>query len=415
LDHFVSSLRARDREAVILRFFGGKSFAEIGAQLRVSESAARMRVDRALEKLRVQLARRGITSTCAALAALVVENSVLAAPSQLVTTSVAAALSAPAIGGLTAAMSGLKFMATAKTIAAGATLIALASLVTAVHEYRVARGAQQTLAQMIDAQSAQARQASFDRLPAGPRALTARVAANAASAGEPPLDPTHAVTAPGRDAAQPKNSLASVMDVLNNPAMQQQTLLQARARLDGQYGSLFKQLDLAPDRLEQFKSLLVEKEMAGFDGMTAAHQQGVDASTDPRGFFIAVGNAQKAVDGQIAALLGSAGYGDYQQYEASVPARNTLNSLRQSLSYTATPLTDDQSARVTSLLAQYGKPALPPGNPFAVLNGDLGIIALNDQGLAQVQGILSPPQMKQLTDRMQQQEQLLHTRERMGK
>ena len=67
LDDALVELKADDREAVVLRFFGQRSFAEIGAALRITEEAARKRVDRALEKLQAALSRRGITSTVAAL------------------------------------------------------------------------------------------------------------------------------------------------------------------------------------------------------------------------------------------------------------------------------------------------------------------------------------------------------------
>jgi len=48
-------LNKRDRDAVLLRCLQGRPFAEIGNILRTSEDAARKRVDRALEKLRVCL------------------------------------------------------------------------------------------------------------------------------------------------------------------------------------------------------------------------------------------------------------------------------------------------------------------------------------------------------------------------
>lgn len=49
-----------DREAIIARNFAGRSYAEVGAELHLSENAARMRVDRAVEKLRENLAHRGV-------------------------------------------------------------------------------------------------------------------------------------------------------------------------------------------------------------------------------------------------------------------------------------------------------------------------------------------------------------------
>ena len=67
IDDAIVALREDEREAIALRFFQKQSFAEIGAALRITEEAARKRVERALERLRVALGRRGVTSTAAAL------------------------------------------------------------------------------------------------------------------------------------------------------------------------------------------------------------------------------------------------------------------------------------------------------------------------------------------------------------
>jgi len=128
-----------------------------------------------------------------------------------------------------------------------------------------------------------------------------------------------------------------------------------------------------------------------------------------------VAQAEKTVDDQVAALLGADGYSQFQQYQQTIPARNTSNLLSQALSYTSAPLTDAQADGVIKVLTQYGTPPLPPDNPFAVLNGDLGIIKLNDEGLTQIQAILSAPQIQALQGKMQDQLQLLQTRKRMGR
>lgn len=57
LDEAMHELPPLDRDAVLLRYFEQRPFAEVGATLNVSEDAARMRVDRALEKLRGLLGR----------------------------------------------------------------------------------------------------------------------------------------------------------------------------------------------------------------------------------------------------------------------------------------------------------------------------------------------------------------------
>jgi TonB family protein len=66
----------------------------------VNDNTARMRVDRALDKLRTQLERRGVTSTTAALAAVLANQAVVAAPAGLVAavTGVALAGSGAAAG-----------------------------------------------------------------------------------------------------------------------------------------------------------------------------------------------------------------------------------------------------------------------------------------------------------------------------
>jgi RNA polymerase sigma factor (sigma-70 family) len=83
LDQAVNELGDRDRDAVMLRFYEGRAFADIGVALRLSEDAARMRVDRALDKLRGSLGKRGITSTAAALAAVLADQAGVAAPAGL--------------------------------------------------------------------------------------------------------------------------------------------------------------------------------------------------------------------------------------------------------------------------------------------------------------------------------------------
>jgi RNA polymerase sigma factor (sigma-70 family) len=67
LDEVLDELDESDRDAILLRFFEGRSFAEVGEKLQLAENTARMRVDRALDKMNALLARRGVASTVAAL------------------------------------------------------------------------------------------------------------------------------------------------------------------------------------------------------------------------------------------------------------------------------------------------------------------------------------------------------------
>jgi RNA polymerase sigma factor (sigma-70 family) len=80
LDESLAKLNERDRDALVLRFLEGRALADVGARLRITENAARMRVQRALDQLQGRLARRGVTSTAAALTVAMAGQAGIAAP-----------------------------------------------------------------------------------------------------------------------------------------------------------------------------------------------------------------------------------------------------------------------------------------------------------------------------------------------
>jgi RNA polymerase sigma factor (sigma-70 family) len=128
LDEVMDELSDADRTAVLLRFFEQRSFAEIGAALAVGEDAARMRVERALDKLHGLLAPRGVTSTAAALATVLANQAVVAAPAGLVATITSVAQAgAGATGGAVAAAKIFTYMSTTKIMAGVAGIIAVAA------------------------------------------------------------------------------------------------------------------------------------------------------------------------------------------------------------------------------------------------------------------------------------------------
>lgn len=402
LDEIVATLGERDRAAIILRYFGRKTFAEIGAQFHVSEGAARMRVERALEKMRARFARRGVVSSGAALGAILVEKGLVAAPVGLGSASIAAALSAPAAGGLASVLSALRNPITGKGIAAA---VAVISLVTAVYEHHRAGVAERAL--MDPALLTTREQTAADRTSSNP----ARTATQSSPAADESLPATAAAVANGVSSAPSSIQLA----LLNNPAMQKQASIQARVRLDGQYAALFRTLGLTPDQCEKFKDLLLEKEMVGFDSIASAHQKGFDPASDPQGFFQVFTTAAKTVDGQIAALLGAAGYSLFQGYQKTIAARNTCDLLLQALSYSSAPLTSEEANRLIPVLTECGRSPVPPDSPFAVFNSDLGVIELSEQGRARIREILPSLQFQVLEKKIQEQRQLLQARERLAR
>lgn len=93
LDDAMAKLGQKDRDAVVLRFLEGKSLQEVGAAMGASEDAAKMRVNRALEKLRKLFSKRGVVLTTPLIAGAVSASSVQAAPAGLAVT--VTALTAP--------------------------------------------------------------------------------------------------------------------------------------------------------------------------------------------------------------------------------------------------------------------------------------------------------------------------------
>ena len=113
LDTAMSELGEKDREAVVLRYFEARDLAVIGAALGTTENAARMRVERALGKLRCVLEKRGVTATGAALAAALAGFTAEAIPTGLASAvAMVAVTTAPATGG------GLLMLAAAAVAAA---------------------------------------------------------------------------------------------------------------------------------------------------------------------------------------------------------------------------------------------------------------------------------------------------------
>ena len=117
LDGAMDKLGQKDHDALVLRFFENKNFAEVGTALGASEDAAKMRVNRALEKLRKFFGRRGVVSTTTIIAGTISANSVQAAPVALAKSVTAVAIvkgAAASASTLTLIKGALKIMAWTK-------------------------------------------------------------------------------------------------------------------------------------------------------------------------------------------------------------------------------------------------------------------------------------------------------------
>jgi len=104
LEDAMGQLGEKERNAIALRFFEGKSFQEIGAAFGASENAAKKRVAHALEKLHRYFSKHGVSSTTAIIAGAISANSAHAAPVGLATTITATVIKGPAVAASTLAL-----------------------------------------------------------------------------------------------------------------------------------------------------------------------------------------------------------------------------------------------------------------------------------------------------------------------
>jgi hypothetical protein len=206
-------------------------------------------------------------------------------------------------------------------------------------------------------------------------------------------------------------------EMANNAEFQRLLAIQMKGRISQTYGPLFKSLNLSPDQLAQFQSLLADKQQALMDVMAAARDQGINPRTDPDAFKTLVGQAVSQADANIQQALGDAAFQQYQQYQQTLPERNVVNTLQQQLSYSQTPLTDDEANQMISLLAQNQPQRAGNGtagtgnggdagpNPMSLVNGGGNARVTND-AVTQASGVLSAPQVAALQQiQLQQQAQ----------
>jgi RNA polymerase sigma factor (sigma-70 family) len=184
LDELLARLPSGDRNAVLARYFEGKSFAEVGAAVGATEEAAKKRVHRALEKMRGILVAREVPAEVAAVVAAIQKANAGPLPAAMSAASVCsgalkAASGAATLSGLT--RTALELMRWTRIKVATASVVAiLLGFVAANHfsSRRPANGIPDASRNDAAADAAQLDrlQAAADRLRAENAQLTAALA-----------------------------------------------------------------------------------------------------------------------------------------------------------------------------------------------------------------------------------------------
>jgi len=345
LEDVMHELDDKDRYAVLLRFFQNRTLAEVGAALQLTENAARMRVDRALDKLRSKLARRGITTSAATLAAVVTANAVQAAPAGLAATISAAAIagSAAQASTLIAAAKTIAMTTLQKTIVAAAVTAAVGTGIYAIHQGAQLRGQLQTLQREQAPLAAQIEQLKQERDQTSNQLAALREENGRLKAGSNTTEllklrgqvgQLRQRVAANNAANQPASGLAKMM---SDPAMKEYLRQAQKDKIRSMYTDLFKELQLTPEQADQCLDILCDaasKSLEQYMATGNTHQLTADETAD-------IGN-------RLRALLGDAGALRLKEYSDEVPARTTVSMLNSQLG--SAPLNDEQSARLLQVV-----------------------------------------------------------------
>jgi len=400
IDEAMDELNEREREAILLRFFENLPLAEVGAKFSSSPDAARMRIDRALDKLRGSLAKRGIASTSVALAAIFASQSGLAAPSGLVAKIVAGVLGQA--GTLTTATLGLWKILTGVAIAALGTGFVVYE---AKHIHSPAESSRPT-SQISGAGQNPIDQAG--KTVSGPSQTVVSDSSpivDNASAGQQTLSPAKAEAETRLSAAQFKYKINT------DAAYRASIIALAKSRLDLFYGPLLKTLNLSDARLDQFKDLLIKKQLAGVEvneamRTTGIRQEGIEPPELNRLFYQSVAETERGVENQIKALLTAPEYAQYLDYGEDLMPWIAVNALARTLQSTATPLADEQASQLV-VLFRGSHPKLSVPFSLSILFGS-GLFPtthanpITAQVFEQAGAVLSVPQMEALRQIQQQ-------------
>ncbi|MSU23121.1 MAG: sigma-70 family RNA polymerase sigma factor [Opitutus sp.] len=364
IDEALNDLGAADREAVLLRFFANLSFTDVGAKLNLSENTARMRVERALEKLHALLAKRGVTSTSSALAAVLANQAAAMAPAGLAASIAGSALSgAAAAAGAGSLAAVIAFMSASKITVSGAVALAITA---AVYQTNQADAAAVTMANAgrehaslvarlagLEASAKAAEQDLIDRA----AALEQQRAARSAAASLP---------VPGIDDVNAKRADAFKNLTRNDPELQKLRQTQRQIQVTIANGPLLKRLGLTAEQTERAMDIL-------------ARNRGMGAFRDEFGAAAAERLAQLQAELRV------------EKHE-----RDLVNNLTRNLYYLDAPFTTQQAEQLRRMVAGAG--------PQAGLQqiGDENFANTYrrtrdwDRILAQTESVLSPPQMQGL-------------------
>jgi RNA polymerase sigma factor (sigma-70 family) len=193
VDHAMQQLSETDRDALVLRFFQNASLRAVSDALRISEDAAQKRIARALDKLRTQLSRQGVTCTAAALVPALSANAASNVPAGMAASLSTTALATAAAGqSVSSILLTLAIMKT-KTLIIGA-LVLGASTALFLQQRQISKLHEQLSAAMVSSRQPGSSSQTSETSPAQSARVTSDTGTLAAAPAIPPSTASDVLT-----------------------------------------------------------------------------------------------------------------------------------------------------------------------------------------------------------------------------
>lgn len=282
IDSALDQLSERDRQMVLLRFFENQPFAEIGQTFQLSENAARKRAERALDRLRLLLSRRGITSTSVALGLAISQQAVA---SVVLPTHLAAAVTSGALASAAtaaAASTGLFSLLTIAQSKLGVTALACISLVGTFETTVLARKISQQNKVIADLSSQVMKGPSASGL-VGQIADLQRTLDQTRARSREIEAKLSALPAPRRHAPPSANAVRSgkvAVLLSKDPEYVRLVRQSIRASITRTYSTFFAELNLSKEKLNGVKEILVDHDVKSHLASNTALANGEAMASD---------------------------------------------------------------------------------------------------------------------------------------
>ncbi len=323
LDDAMSRLGVAEREAVLLRYFSGYTFAEVGSALHISEEAARKRVDRAVEKLGTLLGQRGLVSTSAALGTALATHAAPPVADNLVATVLAGAWQPVAVNAaapLAVLMSSTKITV---SVAGVVLLLAATSLVR-------------------DASLCAAAETSRDQAAAAHAAVERDLAA---ARGELAQLQDERAQADARERALLTTTPNPRRPYLQDPAYREASRTASLALRRLGFQRFYRQLGLTREQSARFEQIMARQDEANLDGQIAR-----DLGRDEQAVYRKSGPEWSTA---MRELLGDDGKKQLEDYLRSLPIRSFVDATAARTYASTEPISLAQADQLIAVVLEH--------------------------------------------------------------